>query len=114
MNLTISVSGNAGLFLELGAGGTIQNLGINNFNVATTGASNNKAGTLAAEASGRIVNCYAVDSDDVVDVSSGSAQLAISAAWWVTLIEGSIISSYATGAVDRGAGRGDFVGGLVG
>ena len=74
MNLTISVSGNAGLFLELGAGGTIQNLGINNFNVATTGASSNKAGTLAAQIwqAASIVNCYAVDSDDETDVS-GSA-----------------------------------------
>ena len=66
MNLTISVNGNAGLFLELGADGTIQNLGINNFNVTTTKTSGShpSVGTLAAEAGGSIVNCYAVDSDD--------------------------------------------------
>ena len=77
MNLTISVNGNAGLFLELGAGGTIQNLGINNFKVATTSYASVECvtdpvlvGTLAAlMTGGSIVDCYAVDTDEDADVS---------------------------------------------
>lgn len=36
MNLIISVNGHVGLFLELGADGMIQDLGIENLNVAVT------------------------------------------------------------------------------
>ena len=64
MNLTISVNDDAGLFLELGTGGVIQDLGIENFKVTVTVGGLVSAGSLAALITGgRIVNCYAVDSD---------------------------------------------------
>ena len=113
MNLTISVSGDAGLFLELGTSGVIQNLGIENFDVATTNASGGKAGSLVAESDGSVVDCYAVDSDDAVDVS-GSAAANDSVGGLVGEQNGgSITTSHATGAVD-GGGENDSVGGLLG
>ena len=113
MNLTIRVNGDAGLFLKLGAGGTIQNLGINNFNVTTTSASA-KVGTLAAEViGGRIVDCYAVDSDNETDVSSSTGNNSVGGLVGFQN-EGSITDSYAAGDVNGGASNNDDVGGLVG
>ena len=113
MNLTISVDGDAGLFLKLGAGGTIQNLGIDNFDVTMTGSSNNNAGTLVVfMTGGRIIDCYAIDSDDETDVS-GSAGVNNVGGLVGSQSGGSIISSYAAGDVDGRRG-GDSVGGLVG
>ena len=104
INLTISVDGDAGLFLELGTGGVIQNLGIDNFNVATTSTSGNKVGTLAAKASGRIVNCYAIDSDETANNVSGFAGNDSVGGLVGEQNGGSITTSYTTGVADGGAG----------
>ena len=57
MNLTIDVNGHGALFVQLGSGGNIKNLGIENFNV--TGSS--RVGSLVATNYGTITHCYAVD-----------------------------------------------------
>ena len=44
MNLKISVSGYAALFLELGVGGSIKNLGIENFDVTGHGTGGRSGG----------------------------------------------------------------------
>ena len=118
MNLTISVNGNAGLFLKLGAGGTIQNLGIENLKVATTSILVNATdptlvGTLAAlMTGGLIVDCYAVDTDEDADVSGFTGTDNVGGL--VGRQDGGlIISSYAVVAVD-GKESIDGVGGLVG
>ena len=109
MNLTINVSGHAALFVELGVGGNIKNLGIKEFDV--TGSE--RVGSLVANSLGTITNCYAVDSDESTDVSGG-----VNTDYVGGLVGfqngGSITSSYATGDPDGGEGDYDSVGGLVG
>ena len=108
MNLDINTSGNAALFLDLDSGGVIKNLGIEGFDVVGSG----KMGPLVATNSGTITHCYAVDSDDSIDVSGGSSGDYIGG-----LVGyqdgGDITSSYATGEV-HGLGGHDYIGGLVG
>ena len=123
-NLSISSSGtgsglNVGLFKSIL--GTIKNLGIENFNItASAGSSTSLSiGALVGQNSGGTVsNCYATDSDDQVDVTVTSSSTFTKSYRIGGLVgssqgSGSIISSYATGAVTGGDG-GDFVGGLVG
>ena len=109
MNLTINVSGHAALFIKLGSGGNIKNLGIKEFDVTGSG----RVGSLIAVSSGTITNCYAVDSDDSTDVSGG-----VNTDYVGGLVGfqngGSITSSYATGDIDGGEGGSNHVGGLVG
>ena len=119
MNLIISVNDDAGLFLELGADGVIQNLGINNFNVATTKTSGSPAdnvlvGSLVAVSLGAIANCYAIDSDEGTDVSGSSGDYDAVGGLVGVQNGGTIISSYATGSVDGGKGSFNYVGGLLG
>ena len=108
-NLRIHQDGNAALFLELGSGGNIQNLGIENFNVVGS----RRVGSLVAVNSGTIANCYALDSDDSIDVSGTNHGDNIGGLVGLQHNHGSIISSYAAGQVDGGKGY-DSVGGLVG
>ena len=110
-NLKIHRESNwGGLFTRLVSGGTIKNLGIENFDV--TGHS--RVGVLVAKSSGLITNCYAVDWDDYdsEDVSGQSDEDSVGG-----LVGeqsgGDIISSYATGEVHGGSDK-DNVGGLVG
>ena len=108
MNLTINVSADGALFVELGVGGNIKNLGIENFDV--TGS--RQVGSLVATSSGTITNCYAVDSDDSTDVSGG-VKPGFVGGLVGKLSSGSITSSYATGSPNGGEGV-DNAGGLVG
>ena len=123
MNLTISISVGsdvislAGLFLKLGAGGVIQDLGIKNFNVAVTASIAVTVGSLVAEANGRIVNCYAVDSDenaDVLGLATTNTRLKNIGGLVGFQERGSIISSYVRETTVDGSGGNDNVGGLVG
>ena len=117
MNLKIKVSGHGALFVELGVGGSIKNLGIEEFDVTGSG----RVGSLVATSSGTITNCYAVDSDEATDLS-GRANFG----YVDGLVEyesvgglvgyqssGSLTSSYAAGNPDGGSGH-DNIGGLVG
>ena len=108
MNLTINVSDYGALFVELGSGGNIKNLGIENFDVTAFF----RVGSLVATSSGTITNCYAVDSDDSTDLSGGDNldRMGGLVGWQKG---GFITSSYATGSLNGGGG-GDYVGGLVG
>ena len=108
MNLTINVSGHGALFVELGVGGNIKNLGIENFDVTGSG----QVGSLVATSSGTITNCYAVDSDDSTDVSGGVNSDSVGGLVG-KLSSGSITSSYATGDPSGGESI-DHTGGLVG
>ena len=112
-NLTISVSTNAGFFNQLGGSGTIQNLGLENVNIRTTGTGGTqRVGSLAATSDGNITNCYMTDSDNNDDVTGGNGDNEIGG-----LVGyqggGSITSSYTAGDVNGGAGQ-DEIGGLVG
>ena len=109
MNLTINVSGHAALFLKLGSGGNIKNLGIENFDV--TGSE--RVGSLVATSFGTITHCYAVDSDDDTDLSGGDSSQDSVGGLVGYQEDSSITSSYATGNPDGGGGN-DRVGGLVG
>ena len=108
MNLTINVSRHGALFIKLGSGGNIKNLGIKEFDVTGSG----EVGSLAATSLGTITSCYAVDSDDSTDVSGGDNGDDVGGLVGVQS-GGTIISSYATGDVDGGS-SGDNIGGLVG
>ena len=107
MNLTINVSGHAALFLELGSGGSIKNLGIKEFDVTGSG----RVGSLVAISYGTITRCYAVDLDEATDVSGGANSDFVGGL--VGFQGGRLTSSYATGNPDGGSGN-DKVGGLVG
>ena len=97
--------------------GTIKNLGIENFSITASGNTNitNIGSLVGYNNEGTISNCYAVDSDAQVDVSVliGTHSTSISVGGLVGTNSGTIISSYATGAV-TGGDEGDEVGGLVG
>ena len=109
MNLTINVSGHAALFLELGSGGSIKNLGIGEFDVTGSG----RVGSLVAISYGAITRCYAVDSDEATDaeVSGGASRYVGGLVGYQ--FSGSITSSYATGNPEGGSDA-DSIGGLVG
>ena len=107
MNLTINVSGHAALFVELGVGGNIKNLGIKEFDVTGSG----RVGSLVATSSGTITNCYAVDSDESTDLSGGANSDFVGGL--VGFQRSHLTSSYATGNPEGGSGD-DKVGGLVG
>ena len=107
MNLTINVSGHAALFVELGVGGSIKNLGIKEFDVTGSG----RVGSLVAISYGTITRCYAVDLDEATDVSGGANSDFVGGL--VGFQGGRLTSSYATGNPDGGSGN-DKVGGLVG
>ena len=108
MNLKIKVSGHGALFVELGAGGSIKNLGIEEFDV--TGSK--RVGSLVATSFGTITNCYAVDSDEATDLSGGDDKGSVGGLVGYQY-SGSITSSYATGNPEGGA-KSDDIGGLVG
>ena len=107
MNLTINVSRHGALFIKLGSGGNIKNLGIKEFDVTGSG----EVGSLVATSLGTITNCYAVDSDNSTDVSGGVNSYM--GGLVANLDGGSITSSYATGSLSGGGGY-SYVGGLVG
>ena len=122
-NLTIAVSTKqAGLFAELGAAGSIQNLGIVGLNVTSTntggtGSDPVRIGALAALMSGgEIKNCYAIanDSDDDPDLRGGNGQYDYVGGLVGQQDGGSIIGSYANGNAYGGNGSFGRVGGLVG
>ena len=115
MNLNINVSnGDAALFLRLGSGGIIKNLGLEQFQVSASGDSSYRIGPLVATNSGTITHCYAVDSDESLDVlgSTGSEDFVGGLVGYQQ--SGRILSSYATGDVSGEEGDLDRVGGLVG
>ena len=95
------MSGHGALFLELGAGGGIKNLGIEEFDVTGTG----RVGSLVATSSGTLTNCYAVDADGSADVSGGGNSDSVGGLVGYQS-GGTITSSYATGSSD--GGEGDF------
>ena len=120
-NLTIEVSTKqAGLFAELGAAGSIQNLGLVGLDVTSTntgGSISNPVliGALAAQMSGgEIKNCYALDADGDPDVYGDSGHYVRVGGLAGRQTGGSIIGSYANGDADGGAGTEGFVGGLAG
>ena len=120
-NLTIAVSTKqAGLFAELGAAGSIQNLGIVGLNVTSTNASGSvsnpvQIGALVAEMNGgEIKNCYALDSDGDTDVYGDSGEYDSAGGLVGRQDAGSIIGSYANGDADGGEGDRGYAGGLVG
>ena len=122
-NLTIvATTKQAGLFAELGADGSIQNLGIVGLNVTSantggTDAAPVRIGALAAQMSGgEIKNCYAIanDSDADPDLYGGSGDYDSVGGLVGWSDHSSIIGSYANGNADGGAGDDDYVGGLVG
>ena len=108
MNLTVNVSGPGALFIKLGSGGNIKNLGIKEFDVTGSG----RVGSLAATSLGTITSCYAVDSDEATDVSGG-ANSYVGGLVGVQAGNSSITSSYATGNSEGSSGN-SYVGGLVG
>ena len=127
-NLKIAVdTQEAGLFANLGSGGSIQNLGIVGLDVTSTNTDGDglgefvRIGALAAQMSGgEIKNCYALDSDDDPDlygsvvVPSGEGNYDYVGGLVGEQNDGSIIGSYANGNAYGGEGIGDAVGGLVG
>ena len=122
-NLTITVTTKrAGLFAELGAAGSIQNLGIVGLNVTSANTSGSVSspvliGALAALMSGgEIKNCYAIanDSDDGQDLYGDVGAYDYVGGLVGFQTNGSIISSYANGDADGGNGVLDHAGGLVG
>ena len=109
VNLTINVSGHAALFVKLGSGGNIKNLGIKEFDVTGSG----QVGSLVADSFGTISHCYAVDSDEATDLSPGVTNSSYVGGLVGRQSGGSITSSYATGS-PKGGNLYNYVGGLVG
>ena len=109
-NLKINRSSHAALFITLGTSGTIQDLGIEEFEISGSG----RIGTLVATSSGIITNCYAVDSDSSVDISGGDSNSDIVGGLVGRQENGKITASYAISHAKGGSGELNSVGGLVG
>ena len=122
MNLTVSGGndsddprrqfGNAALFIELHAEGSIQRLVIENFDIRAGSILGPAVAALVAESNGTISRCYISDSDDAVDLSGSSVNDSLG----ILVGEqkgGEILSSYASGSVN-GGNENDDIGVLVG
>ena len=116
-NLKISVdTPRAGLFAELGAGGLIQNLALEEVDVASinTGGSARVGGLVALMSAGTIKNCSLTDSDGEPDLKAASGATDNVGGLVGRQEGGKIIASYATGSANGGDGPTDSVGGLLG
>ena len=119
MNLTITSTGDAGFFLELGTvgkqKGAIKNLGIEEFSISTTSKETaSRVGALVALNNGGIIaHCYAIDSDEDKDLVSKGGKFNMIGGLAGSFYKGYIISSYATSSIEGGTHH-DNLGGLVG
>ena len=105
-NFTISGGGNEylGLFGYVDSGGTVKNLGLENFSVSCSDSQ--YLGGLVGDNDGSISNCYSTGAVSSGDTSSSIGGLA-------GLNTGSINNSYSTGSVSGSSGS-NRIGGLVG
>ena len=113
MNLRMDRNGRVALFLHLGSGGMIKDLGIEGFNVKGSG----RVASLVAVSSGTVSNCYGLDLDEATDVLGIFTSDYIGGLVGELQSGGRIISSYVRGHFGDGSGGGlarNYIGGLVG
>ena len=118
-NLRIDVmTGNAGLFLELGSGGVIQNLSIEEIDIRTDPTMTmNIVSALVVMSSGSIHNCDVKDSDPDTDLTGGSMDMGdiggIGGLVGRQNPGSEITDSYVENIMITGGSGGDLIGGLV-